>query len=305
MHTLYIFAQPNTTATSKHVHKGEFISPGSAQSLLSAFFFQFSFSLRIFGRLLANTHTHRGNAYIWHSSVVAVVCATRSVRPELLLDVSHVYLLYWYGFTLADKYTIVFSFIFVLFAPNLIFYHWCFYCCSLFYFVITHCAFFLAAFWTIIDDTSAEHFLEFQGRNKKSALVYLCVSGSPKVNFRMKIYLHAWLVLLFSRCCVKSLFTFPWARPVLLYSLFFVAIGKALFDIYLIRLLCCLPFFFPFTRNVSVLFFSISFYLMQKNILFFCFRAFSFSFHFVFVCHFPSHILTHSHICSRIIFINS
>lgn len=30
-----------------------------------------------------HAHTHKGNAYVWHSSVV-VVCATRYVRPELL-----------------------------------------------------------------------------------------------------------------------------------------------------------------------------------------------------------------------------
>lgn len=71
-----------------------------------------------------------------------------SVGSKFLLDVSQIDVLYWNGFTLADKHTIVFSFIFVLFIPNSFSTGGgaCCCCCCfrLFHFVITHC---VLSFW--------------------------------------------------------------------------------------------------------------------------------------------------------------
>lgn len=157
---------------------------------------------------------------------------------------------------------------------------------SLFHFIIAHCALFLATFSAIIDDTPAEHFLEFHGM--RNAFVYLYVSWSSNLNFRMKIYLYAWLVLLFSS--LRQIFIrISLCLPCLyIHSLFFLLLEKR-FLIPTILGWCvvyhyflCLPFspirqtFFPF-------------FLSQ------CKKTFHFSvFTFFFGCHFSSHTITHS-----------
>lgn len=147
------------------------------------------------------------------------------------------------------KYKIGFAFSFVLFHPYFTFdwrYH------HRRFFFIMHCARILAKFYAIIDDISAEQFLELLG----SCLIgFFCVSESFNMNFCDENWLICLVgsaspsipLNLHSQCLVLLL------SSILCACVFFFVVRKVLFDTYLVRLRCCLSFSDSFSRFRSSL----------------------------------------------------
>lgn len=244
-----------------------------------------------------HAHTHKGNAYVWHSSVV-VVCATRYVRPELLSRrVTRIFIILIWIYLGWQIYNRLFLH-FCSFCPQLIF---C-YCCSLIHFVIHPLC---ILFGSLLDYYRWHFSRTFLGipRNEKRSCVFMRIW-----EFQRKLPNENLLT------CLDGFASFPVVTSNLHSHFLVLALSHYILSVsllvkrFLIPILlgCCVVYLFSLhSRETSLYCFLPSRYYFISSRKTFHSPAFTYSLLrlSLFILHINPFL--YSHICSRIIFINS